>query len=138
MATLGQSLASLASGVSALLATRLELFSLELLQARDRLMWRLAALLVAAVCLLLALLVASLAVALAFWDSTYRFLALGVLALFYALLAVGLFAWLVRRLRQDPDPFAATLDVLCADARALGAAGASAGEAVGTSPPGAP
>ncbi|HEX7386893.1 MAG TPA: phage holin family protein [Castellaniella sp.] len=117
MGTLGRSLAQCATQMSTLIATRLELLGLEALEARDRALCRLGVLLLAAIFLLLALLVASLAVAVAFWPTDYRIVSLGVLALVYAVLGLGLFVWLQRRLRQDPPPFAATADVLRADAR---------------------
>ena len=120
MGPLGRALSDLAAQLAALLGTRLELFGLEARDIGDRLLCRLAALLAAAVFLLLALLVASLTVALIFWPTEYRFWALGLLAVFYAVLGGGLACWLVGRLRRDPDPFAVTVDVLRADAQALG------------------
>jgi len=124
---LARTLADLAAQLTGLAATRLELFSLEALEARDRLLCRLGALLLAVAFLLLALLVASLTVAVAFWSTEYRLLALALLALLYAVLGVGLLLWLRARSRQDPVPFEATLDVLRADARQWAGAAASAG-----------
>lgn len=120
MGTLGRAFADLAAQGAALLGTRLELFSLEAQEARDRLFCRLAMLLAAAVFLLLALLVATLAVALAFWPTEYRFLALGLLALLYGVLGLGLAGFLIWRSGRDPDPFAVTVAVLREDAMALG------------------
>ncbi len=119
MGPLGRAFSDLAAQLAALGGTRLELFGLEARDAGERLLGRLAALLAAAVFLLLALLVATLALALYFWPTEYRFLALGLLALLYAALGAGLACWLVRRLRQDPDPFAVTAEVLREDVRAL-------------------
>jgi len=120
MGPLGRAVSDLAAQSAALLGTRLELFGLEARDVGDRLLCRLAVLLAAAVFLLLALLVATLTVALIFWPTEYRFWALGLLALLYAVLGGGLACWLVRRLHRDPDPFAVTVDVLRADAQALG------------------
>lgn len=121
MAAFGRSLADLAAQAATLVATRLELFSLEALQARDRLLWRLAVLLMAVFLLMLALLVATLAFALSVWPAEYRTLALSLLALGYGVLGGLLLLWLWVRFRRDPEPFAVTADVLKADARALGA-----------------
>src|SRR5690606_4714041 len=104
---------------AAVLATRLELLGLEARDAGGRLLCRLAVLLAAAVCLLLALLVATLTVALMFWPTEYRFWALGLLAGLYAVLGIGLACWLVRQMRHDPDPFAVTVGVLRDDVQAL-------------------
>ncbi|MFT0533013.1 phage holin family protein [Castellaniella hirudinis] len=102
-----------------LAATRLELAGLEALQARDRLLCRLAVLFLAGIFILLALLVASLALALWAWPTEQRYLALVGLAGVYAVLGAGLAFWLVRRLRRDAPLFAVTLDVLRQDAQAL-------------------
>ena len=125
MGPLGRAFSDLAAQSAALLATRLELFGLEARDIGDRLVCRLAVLLAAVVLLLLALLVATLTVALMFWPTEYRFWALGLLALLYAVLGGALACWLVRRLRLDPDPFAVTAEVLRADAQALGGKPAS-------------
>ncbi|MFC4297112.1 phage holin family protein [Castellaniella hirudinis] len=120
MGPISRAFSDLAAQLAALAGTRLELFGLEARDAGDRLLCRLAALLAAAVFFLLALLVATLAVALAFWPTEYRFLALGLLALLYAVSGAGLAGWLVHRLKHDPDPFSVTAEVLREDARALG------------------
>ena len=120
MGPLGRALSDLAAQSAAVLGTRLELFGLEARDMGDRLVWRLALLLAAVVFLLLALLVGTLTVALIFWSTEYRFWALGLLTLLYAVLGVGLVCWLVCRLRRDPDPFAVTVAVLRDDMQALG------------------
>lgn len=122
MAALQRALADSAAQAVALLATRLELFTLEAQEARDHLLGRLALVLLAVVCLLLALLVASLGIVLYFWPTDQRYLALGGLALLYAVLGLG-FAWrVIWRARRDPAPFAVTLDVLRRDAGVLSSA----------------
>jgi uncharacterized membrane protein YqjE len=126
MGAFGRAVADLAAHSAALLGTRLELLGLEAQDVRDRLLGRLALLLAAAVFLLLALLVATLTVALYFWPTEHRFLALWLLALGYAVVGAGLAATLLKRLRQDPAPFAATADVLRQDARAFGLSPADA------------
>ncbi|MGB6009465.1 phage holin family protein [Castellaniella sp.] len=127
MGALGRAVADLAAHSTALLGTRLELLGLEAQDARDRLLGRLALLLAAAVFLLLALLVATLTLALYFWPTDHRFLALWLLALGYAVVGVVLIVVLCRRLRQDPALFAVTADVLRQDARAFGMAPTGAG-----------
>ncbi len=122
MGALGRAAADLAAHTTALLGTRLELLGLEAQDVRDRLLGRLAMLLAAAVFLFLALLVATLTLALYFWPTDYRFLALGLLALGYAVAGAVLAVVLVRRLRRDPTPFAVTADVLRQDAKAFGQA----------------
>lgn len=120
MGAFSRALADLAANGAALIGTRLELFGLEAQEARDGLLGQLALLLAAAVCLLLALLVVTLAVALYFWPTDYRFLALGLLALLYAVAGAGLVMILLKRLRGASAPFAVTVDVLRRDARSLG------------------
>ena len=119
MGPIGRAFSDLAAQLAALAGTRLELFGLEAQDAGDRLLCRLAALLAAAIFLLLALLVATLALALMFWPTEYRFLALGLLALLYAVLGAGLAGWLVHRLKRDPDPFSVTAEVLREDEAGL-------------------
>lgn len=113
---LRQSVGDIAGTLLSMIHTRLELFSLEASGQATRL-FKLAGLAFAALLFLtLAVLVFSIAFALYFWPSQDRYLALGLLALFYALLGLGLF-WVVRRaLLYDPVPFTATLDELRRDA----------------------
>ncbi|MFV0284341.1 MAG: phage holin family protein [Castellaniella sp.] len=122
MGPIGRAFSDLAAHLAALAGTRLELFGLEARDAGDRLLCRLAVLLAAVVFLVLALLVATLTLALVFWPTEYRFLALGLLVLLYAVLGVGLAGWLIHRLKHDPAPFSVTVEVLREDAQALTAA----------------
>src|SRR5690606_20979990 len=65
--------------------------------------------------LTLAVLVFSLTVALFFWPTEHRYLALSLLALFYAVVGGGLF-WCVRsKLLFSPMPFSGTIDELRRD-----------------------
>ncbi len=99
--------------------TRFELFSLEAAEARALLFRRLGLALAAAACLFMALLVATLAIGLYFWPTEYRYLALGLLALAYAV-AGGILAWrLCDGLARGPAPFSALVEVLGEDAEAL-------------------
>jgi uncharacterized membrane protein YqjE len=106
---LRQVLADLSINLTSVIRTRLELFSLEAAQQRDRLLQLLALGLVTLVFALVGLLVLSVAVALLFWPTDYRYLALFVMALVYLLLSLGLFLVLRHRLRFDTPPFSATL-----------------------------
>lgn len=117
--SLRQVLSDLGASVLEMANTRLELLSLEAAQARE-LLFRLAGLAVAAaVCLFMALLVASLGVVLYFWPTEYRNLALALLALGYAVIGLGL-CWRLRViLMRGVAPFQASCEVLRADARAL-------------------
>lgn len=113
---LRQSVGDIAGTLLSIVHTRLELFALEASAQKARL-FKLAGMAFAALLFLtLAVLVFSIAFALYFWPGEHRYLALGLLALVYALLGLGLF-WAVRRaLLEDPAPFAATLDELRRDA----------------------
>ncbi len=113
---LRQSVTDLAGTVVSALRTRLELFSLEAAEQRSRLIRLLAMAFGALLCITLAVLVFTLLLALYFWPTEYRYWALGLLALGYGLIGLGLF-WAVRNaLVNDPVPFSATLDELRRDA----------------------
>lgn len=109
---LKESLAGVGHDVIALARTRLELFSLEAAQQKSRVFKLLVMSQVAMVCLLLAMIILSVAIALAFWPTSYRFVALGVMVLVYFLVGVGLLVSVWRSLRHGPLPFAATLEEL--------------------------
>lgn len=116
---LRQSVSDLSATFLSAVRTRLELFSLEAAEQRARLVSLLAMAFGALVCLTLALFVFTLLVALYFWPTDYRYMALGVLALLYAIAGGGLL-WAVRHvLVNGPAPFAATLDELRRDADLL-------------------
>lgn len=113
-----QSLRQLAATALALVVTRGELAAVELAEARDRIAgWALAALL-GGVLVLAALLTVSLLVAAVFWDS-YRWQAIGLLALSYGVAG----AWLIARVRREvnaaPPLLSATLAELARDRAAL-------------------
>ncbi|WP_417276037.1 phage holin family protein [Castellaniella sp.] len=119
MATLGQVAADLAAQLAALLGTRLELLGLEAQDVRDRLLCRLAQLVLAVFLLALAVLVATLTIALYFWPTQHRYLALCLLALGYAALGAVVLVCLLRRLKTDPPPFAVSAQVLQQDVQAF-------------------
>jgi uncharacterized membrane protein YqjE len=108
----------IASGVIAIMQTRLELIGIELAEEKDRLLFSLFIGLAAMLFSLMALITLTAVVAAAFWD-TYRWQSLIVLTLAYvvAAIACGLKAW--SRLRDAPPIFPATLAELEKDRAAL-------------------
>lgn len=112
---LRQTVGEIVSTLLSIGRTRLELFLLEADDQKARLV-KLACMAVGALWFLtLAILVFSLTIALYFWPTEHRYLALGLLTLLYAVLGLGLL-WAVRRaLVNSPPPFSATLDELRRD-----------------------
>lgn len=116
---LRQLIADLSVTLASMARTRLELFSLEAAEQRSRIVQLLALTFGAMVLILLGVLVLSVALALLFWPTEYRYVALFVMAFFYLLVGLGLALVLRYRLRFDPAPFQATLDELRRDALLL-------------------
>ncbi|MFA5490235.1 MAG: phage holin family protein [Candidimonas sp.] len=112
---LRQSVGDIACTLLSIVRTRLELFSLEATQQKSHLIAILGMAFGALLFLTLALLVFSIAVALYFWPTEQRYVALGVLALIYGLIGVGLFLGVRSKLLFEPTPFSATLDELRQD-----------------------
>lgn len=113
------SLTGVSSGVIGLLHTRLELFSLEAAQQKARLLKMVGLAFAALLFLTLALLVFSILVTIYFWPTEHRFLALGLLCLFYAVIGLSLLRVVRNALINDPVPFEATLSELGHDAQIL-------------------
>jgi uncharacterized membrane protein YqjE len=135
--SLRRSLGGLPASLLGLARTRLELFSLEAAEEKSRLIVLLGLAAAALLCLTLALLVFTAAVAVAFWPTEHRYLALACLGGLYAVIGLALL-YKVRRELARPAPFAATLDVLERDVAALERAGRSdAGRADPATEPGA-
>lgn len=114
-----QNLSAVTGGFASLVKTRLELLSLELAEEKDRL---LSVLLFGAVGLLfvhLALTVVAVLVGLFFWGTEYRYIALAILVLVYALIGLGCLAMVKKKLAQAASPFDATIEALRADVQAL-------------------
>lgn len=112
---LRHSVGELADTFMSAVRTRLELFALEASEQKTRLVKVLGMAFAALLFLTLALLVFSIAVALYFWPTDQRYLALGLLALLYGLVGLGLLLAVRRSLIFEPIPFAATLDELRRD-----------------------
>ncbi|GAB2916605.1 phage holin family protein [Paralcaligenes sp. KSB-10] len=117
---LRHSVGEMAGTLLSIVRTRLELFALEASGQKVRLFKLLGMAFAALLFSSLAILVFSIAVALYFWPTEERYLALGGLALVYGLLGLGFF-WAVRQaLLYGPTPFAATLDELRRDVALVG------------------
>ncbi|MFT0547101.1 phage holin family protein [Allopusillimonas ginsengisoli] len=112
---LRQSVGDLASTLLSIVGTRLELFSLEASEQKSRLITLLAMAFAMLLFLTLALLVFSIAVALYFWPTDHRYMALYVLALVYGAVGIGLLLTVRSKLLYSPMPFAATVDELRRD-----------------------
>jgi uncharacterized membrane protein YqjE len=119
--TLAQTLKSVMGGVFALAVTRGELAAAELQVARQRaLRWALMGAAVAAL-LVAALMTASLLVAAVFWDG-YRWQAIAVVTLGYALAAAFVLRKLRKEVEEAPPLLALTWQELAKDREALGLA----------------
>lgn len=112
---LRQSVSALAASLMSIVRTRLELFVLEASEQKSNLIQLIVLAFVGLLFVTLAVLVFSIAVALYFWPSDYRYTALFVLALVYAVLALIFFLLVRRTLAQVSDPFSATLEELKRD-----------------------
>lgn len=112
---LRQSVSDMAGTLLSVICTRLELFSIEASEQKARLVMVLGMAFAALLFLTLALLVFSIAVALYFWPTEQRYLALGLLALLYGVVGIGFFWVLRHELLFEPMPFAATLNELKRD-----------------------
>lgn len=106
---LRQSAGELGNTLLAMVSTRLELFSIELSEQKESLVKLLCLSFGALLCLTLALLILTLTVALMFWHTEYRYLALWLTVLVYALAGLGMLRVVWRMLTQGPIPFEASL-----------------------------
>ena len=113
--TLFQSLKGYLGTWVELLKTRLELFTTELEEERERLEQILILTAASVFCLSFGVLLVTLFVVAAFWDTNYRLAVLGGFAFFY--LALGVVVGLItrRKSRQKPKLFSATLGELAKD-----------------------
>lgn len=128
--SLRRSLGGLPASLLGLMRTRLELLSLEAAEEKSRLIVLVGLAAAALLCLTLALLVFTAAIAVAFWPTEHRYLALACLGGLYTVIGLALLYKVRRELADRPVPFAATLDVLERDVAAFEKAGrADAGRA---------
>jgi uncharacterized membrane protein YqjE len=102
-----------------LLRTRLDLFSTELQEEKERAQQLLVLAATALLCLTFGALLVTFFVVAVFWETNYRLAVLGGLALLY--LAAGTIAAMItrRRIRARPKLFSATLGELAKDYRHL-------------------
>ena len=119
---LSGSLRALGATVIGILRTRLELLAVELAEEKNRLLaillWSLGGLLALA----MGILMLSLLVVAAFWDTDHRLTALGVVAALYFLSGVGALLFVRNKMANSPFAFDETLAELERDRQALGAA----------------
>ncbi len=116
---LRKSVFGVASSLVGLMRTRLELLALEAAGEKSRLLKLLGMAFAALLFLTLAVLVFTITVAVAFWPTEDRYLALGLLAAFYLVVGVALLLVVRHGLLYGPPPFAATLEELGRDAELL-------------------
>lgn len=116
---LRKSVFGVASSLVGLARTRLELLALEAAGEKVRLLKLLGMAFAALLFLTLAVLVFTITVAVAFWPTEDRYLALGLLAAFYLVVGVVLLRVVRHGLVYGPAPFAATLEELGRDAELL-------------------
>lgn len=112
---LRESVSELAATLMSIVRTRVELFILEASDQKSHLIQLVGLVFGALLFVTMAVLVFSIAVALYFWPSDYRYTALFVLAAFYAALGLILFLLMRRALALASTPFSATLEELRQD-----------------------
>lgn len=115
-----ENLSVVASDLVAMLRTRVELFSAELAEQKHRLIAIAAMLFAAGLMLLLAVVVASFLVVAYFWPTEYRYWAIGLLSLTYAVAGAGLIWAVCHRLKTEAAPFSVTLEEFHRDLVVLG------------------
>jgi len=124
--SLRQSLGGLAASLLGLVRTRLELAALEAAEEKTRIFTLLGMAAAALLFLALALLVLTATIAVAFWPTEHRYLALVCLGSLYAVIGLVLLYKVRQELRSPKAaPFAATLEVLGRDVAALEQSGGS-------------
>lgn len=112
---LRQAVGGLAATLLSILRTRFELFLLEASEQKANVLAVLAMTFGALIFLTLALLVFTVTVAVYFWPTEDRYVALAVLAFVYFVIGVGLLVAVRSRLVNGPAPFAATIEELRRD-----------------------
>jgi uncharacterized membrane protein YqjE len=114
------SLKGIVSASVASIRTRLALFGLEWVQARADLWRQGLQMLIGVVLIFMALILTTFLVVLLAWETPYRIWAVGLLAIFYAVLGAGLL-WLAKRslMAEGGLPFSATIEALTRDADQL-------------------
>lgn len=109
---LRHSVGELGHSLLSIVSTRIELFSIELSEQKERLLKVLCLSFGALLCLSLALLILTLTVALVFWPTEYRYVALFVAVAVYAVAGLGMMLAVWRLLTRGAAPFEATIEEL--------------------------
>lgn len=112
---LRQAVGGIAATLMSILRTRFELFALEAAEQKANVLALLGLAFGALIFLTLALLVFTGTVAVYFWPTEDRYVALGVLAFLYFAIGLGMLIAVRSRLVNGPAPFSATLDELRRD-----------------------
>ena len=115
-----ENLSIVAGDLVAMLRTRIELLGAEITEQKHRLFSLAASLLAAGLFLLLAIMVGTFLLIAFFWDTDYRYWAIGILTIAYALIGVGLIWRVCHRLKTEPTPFSASIEELHRDLVVLG------------------
>jgi len=112
---LRQAVGGLAATLLSILRTRFELFTLEAAEQKSRALSLLGMVFGGLVLLTLSVLVFTVTIAVYFWPTEDRYVALAILAFIYFAFGLGLLVAVRSRLVNGPPPFAATLDELRRD-----------------------
>ncbi|MEQ1603159.1 MAG: phage holin family protein [Methylophilaceae bacterium] len=113
-----ESLTTFAATLVAVAHTRLELLSTELEEEREHLLSLLILTLVALFCLSISVVLASILLVAAFWES-HRLLVLAALTGVFLTVAIGSWVLLIRKAKAKPRLFAASLSELLKDHQQL-------------------
>lgn len=115
-----ENLSIVAGDLVAMLRTRIELLGAEITEQKHRLFSLAALLLAGGLFLLLAIVVGTFLLVAFFWETNYRYWAIGMLTIAYALIGVGLIWRVCHRLKTEPAPFSASIEELHRDLVVLG------------------
>ena len=113
-----ESLTILAGTLVAIAHTRLDLLSADLEEERAHLFSLLVLTLAALLCLGIGVVLATILLVVAFWD-THRLLVLGLLAGFFLVVGMAVWAFAMHKARTKPRLFAASLSELFKDRQQL-------------------
>ena len=113
-----ESLTTLAATLVAIAHTRLDLLSADLEEDREHLLSLLVLTLAALLCLVVGVVLATILLVVAFWD-THRLLVLGALAGFFLTSGVAAWMYAMHKARKKPRVFAASLSELLKDRQQL-------------------
>jgi uncharacterized membrane protein YqjE len=130
--TLRESVSSLAGALIQLVHNRVELFGLELAQEKDRGLRLFTQAAIAAMFLLLSGAVLTIFFVAFFWNTPYRFWALGLLGLSYGLIGIVMLLRAKSNMASYQHAFTATVDELRRDAQIFASTVQSASDDVRT------